>query len=282
MEQWLVMSNCQTVGLANCIQAQTAEVAVTALDPAMYRARPMRMNARMRKFDKLLIYPGIKSEVRKAKLERIEVHVELPIVTFRAYHPDLIYIFDRGRPLSGPLSHYHSAIAFACHRKGLTVTDAQGYFNGPFYEKCGYFDLWAGERDRLLAEFKACGLDIRSRFLNWGRERAFMYSYNHPRIGPLYDIASTLLSSAGLEPQRSDLIPQDNLANSATFAVYPEIGEALGVPGSYDFRSVGDYRPMRLHEYLTRCYALYQSIPAANLTPFPEFSAQVDRIASLL
>jgi hypothetical protein len=250
------MSNCQTVGLANCIQAQTAEIAVTALDPATFRARPMRLNARMGRFDKLLVYPGIRREVRKAKLERIAVHVELPIVTFRAYHPDLIYIFDRGRPLSGPLSHYHSAIAFACHRKGLAVADAQGYFNGAFYEACGYLDLWTSERDRLLAEFDACGLDMRSHFHDWGREHAFMYSYNHPRIGPLYDMASALLSSAGLEPQRSDLIPQDNLASSAIFAVYPEIGEALGVPGGYDFRAVGDYRLMRLREYLTRCYAL--------------------------
>jgi hypothetical protein len=282
VEQWLVMSNCQTMGLANCIQAQTPEVAVTALDPGMFKARPMRLNARMGKFDKLLIYPGIRPEVGRAKLERIAAHVELPIVTFRAYHPDLIYIFDRGRPLSGPLSHYHSAIAFACHRKGLAVADAQGYFNGAFYETCGYLDLWARERDRLLAEFDACGLDIRTRFRNWGRERAFMYSYNHPRIGPLYDMASALLSSAGLEPRRSDLIPQDNLASSAIFAVYPEIGEALGVAGNYEFRAVGDYRPMGLREYLTRCYALYDSLPAENLTPFPEFRDQVDRISNLL
>ncbi|GFE75532.1 hypothetical protein NTCA1_31810 [Novosphingobium sp. TCA1] len=109
-----------------------------------------------------------------------------------------------------------------------------------------------------------------------------MYSYNHPRIGPLYDMASALLSSAGLEPRRSDLIPQDNLASSAIFAVYPEIGEALGVAGNYEFRAVGDYRPMGLREYLTRCYALYDSLPAENLTPFPEFSDQVDRISNLL
>lgn len=282
MKQWLVMSNCQTVGLANCIQAQTAEVTVTALDPAMFRAKPMRLNARMGKFDKLLIYPGIRPEVGKAKLEKIATHVELPIVTFRAYHPDLIYIFDRGRPLSGPLSHYHSAIAFACHRKGLAVVDAQRYFNGNFYEACGYLDLWESERDRLLAEFDDCGLDMRAHFRDWGRERAFMYSYNHPRIGPLYDMASALLSSAGLEPCRSDLIPQDNLASSAIFAVYPEIGEALGVSGGYKFRAVGDYRPMGLREYLNRCYAIYDGIPAANLAPFPEFSAQVSHISTLL
>lgn len=276
------MSNCQTVGLANCIQAQTAEVAVTALDPGMFRARPIRLNARMGKFDKLLVYPGIRSELPKAKLERISVHVEMPIVTFRAYHPDLIYIFDRGRPLSGPLSHYHSAIAFACHSKGLAIADAQAYFKGAFYEACGYLDLWVSERNRLLSEFDACGLDMRARFRDWGRERAFMYSYNHPRIGPLYDMASALLSSAGLEPCRSDLIPQDNLASSAIFPVYPEIGEALGVPGCYEFRAVGNYRPIGLREFLTRCYALYDRIPAANLTPFPEFSDQVDRIAALL
>lgn len=282
MERWLVMSNCQTVGLANCLQAQTAEVEVTALDTGKFNQSRWRSNGRMAGYDKLLIYPAIRPEIPKARLDRIGTHVTLPIVTFRAYHPDLIYLFREGRPLSGPLSHYHSAIAFACYRKGLGVADALARFTGAFYERCGYFDVWPAERDRLLAEFDACGLDLRPYFREWGRRQAFMYSYNHPRIQPLYDMASALLQAQAFEPQRSDLLPHDNLAGSPAFAVYPEIGEALGVAGQYQFRAGGSYRPVGLTEYVSACYAVYAAIPAEQLTPFPEFRAQIDHIAALL
>ena len=281
-ERWLVMSNCQTVGLANCLQAQAPDLAITAMDPGKFKARPWLANRRMRGFDRLLVYPAIRQEVPKAKLDRIGVHVELPIITFRGYHPDLIYIFNRDKPLTGPISHYHSAIAFACFQQGLSATEALARFTGPFFERCGYLDIWAAERDRLVAEFDAVRIDIRPYFRSWGRRTAFMYSYNHPRIEPLYDMASALLQSQGRAPRRSDLIPHDNLANSAIFAVYPEIGEALGVQGGYEFRSPGTYRAIERKEYVERCFALYASLPADDLRPFPEFMKQVEHIRTLL
>ncbi|RIV82426.1 hypothetical protein D2V17_15360 [Aurantiacibacter xanthus] len=282
MERWLVMSNCQTVGLANSLQAQTGEVAVDGLDPSQFKARAWRANARMKRYDRLLLADAVWPEVPKARLERIGAHVRLPVMTFRGYHPDLVYIFNRGKPLSGPVSHYHSAIAFACFRQGIALADVPSYFTGAFFEKCGYFGLWAGERDRLLAEFRGCGLEIGPYFRNWGRGAAFMYSYNHPRIQPLYDMASTILETLGVTPQRSDLIPHDNLASSAIFPVYPEVGEATGVSGQYIFRTTGDYRPIGLSEFLARCYDLYGSIPAEDLAPFPEFRDQVEHISGLL
>ncbi len=282
MERWLVMSDCQTVGLANCLQAQVTDIEIFPLDAGKFNSQPWRANARMRGFDRLLINPAIQQQLRKAKLDRIGKHVQLPSITFRGYHPDLIYIFNRGRPLSGPTSHYHSAIAFACYLQGIGPTDAASYFNGHFFEQCGYFDVWAGERDRLFAEFEATGLNIRPYFRDWGRKNAFMYSYNHPRIQPLYDMASALLKSLGVSSHRSDLIPHDNLANSAIFAVYPEIGEGLGVHGRYEFRAVGDYRPFALSEYINKCYDLYATIPVNDLEPFPEFNNQVTQIRTLL
>jgi len=282
VQRWLVVSNCQTAGLANCIQSQTSDVSVFGLDTAMFKSKPWRMNAMIAKFDKLFLYEHVRPEIPKAKLDKVPVHVGVPIITFRAYHPDLIYIFNREKPLSGPIGHYHSAIAFACYRKGISPSDAVSYFTGTFYEKCGYFDLWEPERDRVIREFGAFGLDIHPYFRDWGRKNAFMYSYNHPRIQPIYDMASALLKSQGYAAKRSDAVPHDNLANSAIFAVYPEVGEVLGVRGQYEFRSVGNYRPMSLSEYVAGCYEAYQSIPGESMRPFPEFAGQVDHIMTLL
>lgn len=276
------MSNCQTVGLANCLQAQASGIEVSPLDPGKFKAQRWRANAEMRGYDRLLIYPAIQSEVPKAKVERIGSHVQLPIITFRGYHPDLIYLHNRGRPLGGPISHYHSAIAFACYLQGIGPKEATSYYNGQFFERCGYHDIWSGERDRLIAEFAAAGLDIRRHFLDWGRGSAFMYSYNHPRIRPLYDMASALLESLDLPPRRSDLIPHDNLANSAIFAIYPEIGENVGVQGQYEFRAAGNYRSIGLAEYIDRCFALYATLQVRDLEPFHEFRGQVTHIRTLL
>lgn len=282
VERWLVMSNCQTVGLANCLQAQAPQLEIAALDPGKFKKHRWRANAAMRRYDRLLIYPAMRSEIPAAKVERIATHVALPIITFRGYHPDLIYIHNRGQPLGGPISHYHSAIAFACYLEGIGAKEAMAYFNGPFFQACGYFDLWAAERDRLIAEFAGAGLDVRPYFSAWGRRGAFMYSYNHPRIRPLYDMASVLLEMQGLSPHRSDLLPHDNLANSAIFAVYPEIGENLGVEGQYEFRAAGSYRSIGLEEYIGRCFALYATLQMSDLIPFHEFRNQVAHIRTLL
>ncbi|KHL24572.1 hypothetical protein PK98_11335 [Croceibacterium mercuriale] len=56
----------------------------------------------------------------------------------------------------------------------------------------------------------------------------------------------------------------------------------IRVAGQYQFRAGASYRPVSLTEYVTACYAVYAAIPAEQLTPFPEFRAQVDHIATLL
>ncbi|WP_347302278.1 WcbI family polysaccharide biosynthesis putative acetyltransferase [Croceibacterium sp. TMG7-5b_MA50] len=282
VERWLVVSNCQTVGVANCIQAQAPDVSVVPLDPGKFNKRRWRPNAQIAGFDRLLIYPPVQAEMPRARMDRIATHIRLPIITFRAYHPDLIYLHHRGRPLGGPISHYHSAIAFACYLEGIGAADAIGYFNGGFYERCGYLGLWDAERDRLLGAFAAEGLDIRPYFRDWGRRAAFMYSYNHPRIRPLYDMASAVLAHLGMVPRRSDLLPHDNLANSAIFPVYPEIGETLGVYGQSDFRPAGTYRSIPLRDYVDRCFALYATLQMADTEPFHEFREQVRHIRTLL
>lgn len=282
MEKWLVMSNCQTFGLANCLQAQIHNASVVGVDTLLFKSDPDYHNDRMSEFDKLFIYDGVRGELATAALERIGNHVRIPILTCRAYHPDLIYLIRNGRPLAGPTGDYHSAIAFACYTKGMKVSETQSYFNGPFLEKCGYMSLWAAERDRIINEFRECGLDISHFIRTWGRKCAFMHGINHPRIHAIYDIASAILQSLDRSPQRSDMIPHDNLALGGAFAVYPEIGEALGVPGQYMFRSVGNYKPIGLSEYLEGCFSVYQSSPDEPISPHPQFIDHFKFIESLI
>jgi hypothetical protein len=282
MENWLVISNCQTFGLANCMQAQADDVLVTGVDTLLFNREPERFNAEMNRYSKLFIADGVKGEIPAARFDPIPVQVDLPIMTCRAFHPDLIYLQHDGRTVPGPCGDYHSAIAYACFLKGLNPADTAQYFNGGFFERCGYMGMWVPERDRIIAELSDYGLDMARSIRHWGRQGAFMYSINHPRIHILYDIASELLRNQGRIPFSNNFMPNDNLATGAIFAVYPEIGEALGVAGKYAFQTVGSYRPIGLKSFIESCFEKYQSFEPGTIDAHPHFKGHLNYISALI
>lgn len=282
MEQWLVISNCQTFGLANCLQAQASDVVVTGVDTLLFNSDPARFNAEIDKYSTLFIADGVKAELASPRIELIVEHVALPMLTCRAFHPDLVYLLHDGRALSGPAGDYHSAIAYACHRAGMSVADTLERFTGTFLDRCGYMGMWVPERDRLVSELAGFGLDVALPIRTWGRQGAFMYSINHPRIHVLHDIAAELLRQRGRPPFADGIIPHDNLATGAAFAVYPEIGEALGVAGSYAFKDVGSYRPIGLVDFIAGCFETYERAAPGTIEPHPQFKQQLDYIAALI
>ncbi|MBY8823045.1 WcbI family polysaccharide biosynthesis putative acetyltransferase [Sphingomonas colocasiae] len=282
MEQWLVISNCQTFGLANCLQAQADDVLVTGVDTLLFNSDPERFNSEMERYSKLFIADGVKAELASARIDRIADHIALPMFTCRAFHPDLVYLLHDGRPVGGPAGDYHSAIAYACFLKKMSVADTIQRFTGSFLERCGYMGMWLPERDRLIGELAGLGLDISLPIRSWGRQGAFMYSINHPRIHVLHDIAAELLRALNKKPFANAIVPHDNLAAGAGFAVYPEIGEALGVPGSYTFKNVGSYRPLDLASFLTGCFESYERLAAGSIEPHPLFQRQIDHICELV
>lgn len=283
MEQWLVISNCQTHGLASCLQAQVDDVLVTGLDYHQFNSDPQRFNSEMGNYSKLFIAGGVKSELASARMDAIAEHIILPMPSFRAYHPDTLYLLHEGRAVTGAVSDYHSTIAYACFQKGISVADAiRRYFTGSFFERCGYMSLWLPERDHLVADFAAFGLDLGMAFRTWGRQGAFMYSIYHPRIHVFHDMAAELLRAQGRTPLENGFMPPDNLANGACFAVYPEIGEALGIAGGYVFKNGGSYRPIGLEEFITGCFESYGRYTPGSIEPHPAFRKQLDYIGSLI
>lgn len=282
MEQWLVISNCQTFGLANCLQAQVDDIMVTGVDTLLFNSDPDRFNAEMQRYSRLFIAEGVKGEMPLARFDPIARHIPLPMLSCRAFHPDLVYLLHDGHPVTGPTGDYHSAIAYACFLKGLSVADTLRRFTGSFFERCGYMALWLPERDRLVAELASFGLDIAQPIRTWGRQGAFMHSINHPRINVLYDIASELLRSQGRTPFAPGIIPHDNLSTGACFAVYPEIGEALGVPGSYTFKGVVNYRAIDLTAFVAGCFESYHRFAPGTIEAHPEFKEQIAYIGELI
>lgn len=277
-ERWLVISNCQTHGYANSLQSLAPEVEVFPLYAHTFLKKQSLHNKMMSSFDRLFISKGIERLIPRAKLDLIPQHVQLPWFGFRAYHPDLVYVQDsEGNRVKGPADDYHSALVLAAYAKGLRQADVVKLFRRDVFQACGYFELWEPERDRVSAHVAEAGIDISGSWGSWGKHDAFMYSINHPKIRVLHGISRKILTSIGLNPQQGALLPADNLAYASGFAIYPEIGENLGVDGAYLFKTYDTYRQFGLEEFIAGCFHVYDTFAAGSLRPVQEFEFVVER-----
>ena len=270
-ERWLVVSNCQTHGLANSLQALAPDVMVSPLYPHTFNRRPFLFNRKLASFDRLFISPGIERMMPRAKLHRIADHRHLPWFGFRAYHPDLVYVEVAGKRIKSPADDYHSGIALAAYLKGLSLTETKALFTMKTFEACQLIGWWEEEKNRIIKHTADLGVDVSAQIRRWGRHEAFMYSNNHPKIRVLFDIAKQLVRATGREPLQGVTVPHDNLAMASGFAVYPEIGETLGVSGAYLFKTYDTYRQFGLDEFLAGCFAIYARYPRDVLSVAQEF-----------
>lgn len=276
-ERWLLMSNCQTYGLASALQMVNTEFSVTPIDlwTAVGDPERTRRTALEGGYTRVLVSPEI--EEAGVDLTGAPNLTRIPRVVFTAFHPDCVYALSEGKQVKGPLDAYHSMTLIAAHRRGLSVDDAQRLFNGAFFEQSGYMDYWVPQRDRLVADYAHFGLDISAGIRRWGRTSSFMHTIDHPKMICLYDIARAIFRSMGVPDIGSqDLMPPDNLSNGVSFAVYPEIGEMLGVPGGYRFKRFNDYHHIGLEQLIAESYSAYDRLP--GIQPDPGSMPAFDRV----
>jgi hypothetical protein len=257
-QRWLLVYNCQVMGLGNCLNLLSDRIDVTHYDPASFRKQSADLLKRIGEYDRVLVAPQLETDLgideqRCAELWRV------PTISFRGYHPDLCYLLESRKPLKGPMGDYHSLLAYAAFRCRFSEQQTLSLYCESTYRELGYFDCWDNARDALLANFRKHALPLDARFVQWSRNGPFMYSTNHPRIHCVRDVAISILERAGLDAAYRDALPHDNLANGPVFPIYPEIASALGVPGSLLFKRGGQYRFLRLPEFIEESFALYRN-----------------------
>lgn len=266
MEKWLLISHCQTFGLTNSLNLLAPGIEVEPMGIWGYRDNMAAVTQTLSQYDRVLALPEV-LDTPGADFSTAHKVDQIPGILFRAYHPDLCYATSGGEVLKGPADAYHSMIVIAAFNRGLSVDDTLRLFNFKSYETCGYFDLWPSESEALLASFRAIDIDLSSDLRRWATTSAFMYSINHVRIGCLYDIARAYLRGENIPIIDSDVLPPDNLAQGACFPVYPEIGERLGVEGSYAFKRQDSYRRFTLEEFVRGSFDLYADLGVGNVAP---------------
>jgi hypothetical protein len=183
-----------------------------------------------------------------------------PILFFRAMHPDICHVHIGETVLQGPMMDYHSAIVIAAYKCGIPAESVPNLFCDENFTALGFYDLWNSDKQGLLEMAKQEGVDLRSAFLRWAREREpFMHSFNHPKINVIYDVARQVAISQDWSIRESPHRPHDNLALGPIFPVYPELANRLGLAGgSYSFKLAGLYDSLSLREFVDLSYAEYE------------------------
>lgn len=262
----LVMSNCATSGLANSMRMLNQNIDVRVC-PLSNIAAIDRVIANQKWFDVTFLLPAVSRRYPEveAKLKAVSGQIVYsPTLYFDGYHPDLCYVMNGRKRLNSPIGDYHSGICFAAYTAGLSAEDTVQLYHSETYERIGYYDVWATSRDVLLNDFSSHGHDIRDDFLRWSKSGPFLYSVNHPRIQPLFDISKKLFAAANIPFIEPPFPPNDYLSNGPWFPVYPGIAENCGVEGSYLFKKKQEASFLDLNAFVHESFEIYEN--AANPT----------------
>jgi len=108
-----------------------------------------------------------------------------------------------------------------------------------------------------------------------------MHTINHPVIEVMFDMARALLTHLD-QPIYADVAPPpDNLA-SVVWPIYPEIGERLGVAGSYLFKPSEEHKPLELIDFLDRSLGYFSSWHRSQLRVMPRIQPNLQRVRALM
>jgi len=183
--------------------------------------------------------------------------IRIPTIIFSAFHPDLVYA--RRRSTGEIIVHnYNSAIAIWGFNNGLTIADVAGLFSLRSFSQLGYLTRWDLSVNYLRDRFAETQVEFAKFYLAVKRDGIFMHSLNHPKPGPIVQLAKQISMQFGLDESVFDVpleIP-DSLADTV-WPVYPGVGDYLSLPSSYIWTMDG-HKIHGLEQYLEYAYQNYE------------------------
>ena len=274
-QKWLVVFNCQAMGLASSLQLLCDGLEVEHHDPSSFTKHQERLVGSLDTYDRVIIAPWVERILGISLGHQPNVW-RLPAFQFSAYHPDLCNLSIIGGPLRGN----HSALAYAGFKAGLSVDQALQLYGERTYDAMGFFDQWNHSRDEFLQRYAKAGIELAADFVEWTRSGPFAYTPGHPKVACLRDIARAALHRDGLPVRNTSLLPHDVMANAVVYPVYPEIASRLGACGDYLFKIPGEYRLIGLDAFVRDSYAFYAATP--DLVPNAPHLPVVERAMAVI
>lgn len=189
--------------------------------------------------------------------------IRYPPVVFRAFHPDLFYVYRKsGHDLTEITPPYNSGICAWCYFKGIPAERTTSLFTREVFSALGYFSQWDVSVANLKAEHEKCGFDFRSFYLKVKRHGAFMHSINHPKPVALIELGKQIAMKLGAPQEILDepIEIVDALAH-INWPVYPEIGEYYGLRTAYRWMpDQPEAPPLGLADFIEKSYRAYAEL----------------------
>jgi len=195
--------------------------------------------------------------------------MQIPTITFAAFHPDIVYAFQENRIVkSGLNSDWNSRILMIAYLEGLGQSEAVSLFRADVFDSVGYFDSWSDSATDLAESFSRCDFDFSRWMRAVQRSGVFMYGVNHPVQFALTELAIQISEKMAdrTHEQMFELhkLTKDYLAH-IVWPVYPEIANRLGLQGSYHWRVDNEYA--NLPQFVEKCFRRWDESGLRSLQP---------------
>jgi hypothetical protein len=223
---------------------------------------PDRLKNRLKRSDFVFIQNSVDLSRHDLQLSENTQLIEFPNIVFSAFHPDIQYAFvDGGVVKSGLESDWNSQLILWSYLNGLERGDTEELFREDVFQALGYLDEWDRSSETLRRSFDACGFDYGRWIRSVQRTGLFMYGINHPMQIGLSQLAVQIAEKVftNLEVVVEDLhaFTTDYLSH-IVWPVYPEIGDHLGVEGSYHWRVSRKHASLK--EFIELCFSAFDKI----------------------
>jgi hypothetical protein len=265
--QFKILGNCQAGGVADSLELLSNGSAVKWLlvsnDPkVLFGELSEHLND---PGHTVLLHESVREIIlvndALVKFDRPE-NIYIPTIAFAAFHPDIQYGFANGAVVkSGLDSDWNSRIMLWAYSNGLSQGETANLFREEVFQALGYFDEWDKSAETLKKSFDSCGFDYGRWIRSVQRTGVFMYGINHPmQIGLsqlAVQIAEKVFPNSHVVIEDLHTFTTDYLSH-IVWPVYPEIGDHLGVEGSYHWRVVRKHAS--LTEFIELCFDAWEKI----------------------
>ncbi|MFC0632426.1 GSCFA domain-containing protein [Brevundimonas balnearis] len=236
----VVIGNCQSRLIADCLAAMHPGLRIAAGFSRDIREGAVDIDTLVGSSRVVAVQTAMRRKVAETvqKLGASCEVLELPTLFFTGYHPDFIYAQHGADFVKSPLGNCNSAIVLAGMKAGASAGDIVAMFNADTFRTLGYLDNLGVAESMLIAESEELGWDLEEEVLAWRKFGCSFHTPNHPKTIVAATFARLITDRLSWTPRTRHpefLIP-DTLASNVVWPVYPEIGDAIGVPGEYVFK----------------------------------------------
>jgi len=227
-----VAMRCQTLGIARYLKAMLPDSQIEGF-AQLYKSHPTTSNLRRLSKD----YDHFICCEPAGEIDLQNFHY-YPMITFNAFHPDIIYVKNKDSSQYTEI-HYNSFIIAECFRRGILERFVTDFFRWEVFASLGYLDRWSLEANSLKTQFANSKSRDSFRLLFYRIKRAgvFMWTLNHPKSFALRDYAVVMANEVfGRSLDFESVETQPDTLSEVRWPVYPGISEIFDVPSSTEFR----------------------------------------------